>query len=161
MPQSYSKIYLHTIFSTKYRRPMIHPSVEEELYGALRGLFHEQGCIVIEIGGTFDHVHIVHTLPRTMSIAKVLESVKSLSTKGMKKDELLPEDFNWQDGYSCFSVDYRKLEGLILYVRNQKRHHYGDEYGEIVRMTFETEYKTILDAFDCDYDPQFLFPREK
>ncbi len=116
---------------------------------------------MIEIGGTFDHVHIIHTLPRTMSIAKVLESVKSLSTKGMKKDGFFPNDFHWQDGYSCFSVDYRKLDGLISYVQNQKRHHYGNDYGKIVRMTFETEYKTILDAFDCEYDLDYLFPQEK
>ncbi len=134
--------------------------MEEVVYGLLRGLFLEEGCFVVEIGGTFDHLHVVHTLPRTKSIAQVMESVKSLFTKGMKRQGILPDKFYWQDGYACFSVDYRDMDKLIAYVRNQKRHHYGDDYGNIVRMTFEQEYKTILDVFDCDYNPKYLFPSD-
>ena len=161
MPQAYSKIYVHTIFGTKYRLPLIHPSMEEALYGFLRTLFLAQGCFVVEIGGTFDHIHIIHTLPRTKSIAEVLEAVKSLCTKGMKSEGVFSQGFCWQDGYACFSVDYRKQNKLIAYVRNQKQHHYGGDSSKIVKMTFEQEYNTILDVFDCDYEPKYLFPTEK
>ena len=157
MPQSYSKIYLHTIFSTKYRQPMIQPSVEEDLYRLVRSLFLDQGCFVEEIGGTADHLHIVHTLPRTKSIATVMEAVKSISSKGMKTQGLFPPNFHWQDGYACFSVDPRNMDRLVLYVRNQKRHHYGDDIS-VLQHSFEIEYVTLLNAYDCDYSPEYLFP---
>ncbi|THH40520.1 IS200/IS605 family transposase [Neolewinella litorea] len=160
MPQSYLRIVLHTVFSTKYRRPTIHPRVEQELYSYLSRRLQLMGCRVYAIGGTLDHVHIVHGLPRTISIAKVLEDIKSQSSRWMGKNGY--PDFWWQNGYGCHSVDYRKVDGIIRYVERQKEHHYGSQenYRMTARLTFEAEMLKFLREFDLDYDPQYLFPSE-
>jgi len=159
MPQSYAKIYVHTVFSTKYRRPFIHPEVEEDLYACLRHRLQKQGCFVVAIGGVYDHVHLLHSLSRTKSIAKILEDVKSMSSKWMRAKGGLWAGFAWQDGYSSFSVDYRKMEGVKSYVARQKQHHYGGPEGRKLRLSFEKEYQTLLNAYDCEYDPRYLFPQ--
>ncbi len=158
MPSSYIRVILHTTFSTKYRRPYILPEYEEGLYQFISRRFREHNCNVIAVGGTLDHLHILHGLPRDISIADVMGKVKSLSSKWMKKQGCLK--FRWQIGYACHSVDYRRQAPIERYVRNQKVHHYGNQenYLEAVQqVTFEEEFKRILDSFDMPYDPAHLF----
>ncbi|MEO0787009.1 MAG: IS200/IS605 family transposase [Bacteroidota bacterium] len=162
MPSSYSRIILHTIFSTKYRRPIIHPDAEDKLYRFLRSRLEENGCIVYEINGAFDHVHLLHSLPRTKTIAKLMEDAKSLSSKFMKDQAHIPRDFEWQIGYATFSVDYRDMSGLRSYIKRQKEHHYGtvDQYWASVVYTFKEEFVELLDKYDCEYDSAFLWEIE-
>ncbi|MFK8161011.1 MAG: IS200/IS605 family transposase [Lewinella sp.] len=155
MPQSYARIILHTTWSTKYRMPYISVDIEKRVYRLITSLFKDHGCAVLEIGGTPDHVHVVHSLPRTKSVAEIMKAVKSVSSIAIKAMNPAYEWFSWQDGYGSFSVDYRKLDGLLAYVRNQKRHHgiKGD------RMTFETEYSKMLVAYGFpDFNPEYQFP---
>jgi len=154
MPQSYARIILHTTFSTKYRTPYLHPDIEKELFPLMTSFFRERGCTVLRINAVPDHIHIVHSLPRTKALAEVMEKVKKLSSKWLKTKGERFRCFAWQDGYASHSVDYRKLEGIFNYVDNQKTHHgFGN-----TRLTFEIEYRRILQAFDLEYDERFLFP---
>ncbi|MEM6395560.1 MAG: IS200/IS605 family transposase [Bacteroidota bacterium] len=162
MPSSYSRIILHTVFSTKYRKPLIHPDVEEKLYRFLRSRLEENGCVVYEINGAFDHVHLLHSLPRTKTIAKLMEDAKSLSSKFMKQQKLILNSFEWQTGYATFSVDYRDMSGLRTYIKRQKQHHYGtnDQYWASIVYTFKEEFVELLDKYECEYDPAFLWEEE-
>ena len=157
MPRSYSRIVLHTVFSTKYRQPLISPELEDGLYGVMGNELKKHGCDVIRIGGGFDHVHIIHTLPRTLTLATVIQEVKSRSSRWMNNRLPAEISFKWQIGYSSHSADYRKLNGLICYVENQKAHHYGTE-NEIL-VSFEQEYSKLLRAYGFDFDPALEFPR--
>lgn len=155
MPQSYDRIILHTTWSTKYRMPYIEANIEEKVHNLIAELFRGFDCIVLAVGGTPNHVHVVHSLPRTKSIAEIMKAVKSVSSNAIKRMNPEYEWFSWQDGYGTFSADYRKLEGLLAYVRNQKRHH-GLEGN---RMTFEDEYSKMLVAFGYpDFNPEYQFP---
>ena len=156
MPQSYDRIIIHTTFSTKYRHPWIDEKIESELHKVMTNCFASLGSIVLEINGTPDHVHIVHTLPRTKSIAEVLNHVKSTSSCWIKTKGEKYAWFGWQDGYGAFSADYRKLEGLLRYVRNQKNHHGLNNQ----LMDFEQEYTRMLIAFGYpDFNPTYQFPK--
>lgn len=155
MPQSYSRIILHTTWSTKYRMPYIHAGIEDRVHRLIADLFREHGCIVLEIGGTADHIHIVHSLPRTKSIAEIMKAVKSVSCIAIKEMGPDCEWFEWQAGYGTFSADYRKLDGLLDYVRQQKLHH--SRQGR--KMTFKEEYTKMLVAYGYpDFNPAYQFP---
>jgi REP element-mobilizing transposase RayT len=135
--------------------PYINSRIEKRVHSLITSLFQEHGCAVLEVGGTPDHVHVIHSLPRTKSMEDILKAVKSVSSNGVKALGPKYEWFSRQDGYGTFSADYRKLNGLLDYVRNQKRHHgiRGD------RMTFETEYSKMLVAFGfLDFNPEHQFP---
>lgn len=110
------------------------------------------------IGGTYDHIHLVHSLPRTISVANVLKDVKSLSCKWMKEQGRQYYAFEWQTGYSTFSLDYRNRKAVVAYVMNQKKHHYTGPEGRQLKLSFEHEYKKLLKAYDCEFDPNYLFP---
>ncbi len=97
MPQSLTQIYVHIVFSTEYRRPMILPSIEDELYQYLTNQCNLAGCIALEVGGHKDHVHILCRLSKHISIPKLLEKIKGTSSKWIKTKSQELSDFYWQD----------------------------------------------------------------
>ncbi len=105
-----------------------------------------------------DHVHLLHGLPRASSIASVMEDVKSRSSAWMKDQGY--GQFRWQGGYGCHSVDYRRMQGIKRYIQNQKAHHYGsaEQYLRKAEVTFEEEFRHLLDQFDLPYKEKYLFP---
>ncbi|NJC26997.1 IS200/IS605 family transposase [Neolewinella antarctica] len=155
MPASYDRIILHSVWSTKYRDPWIDLEIEAELHAVMAAEFHKWGCKVIEIGGTDDHVHVIHTLPRTSCAADVIAAVKSVSSGWISTVSNKYLGFRWQDGYGTFSVDYRNLTGLRSYVREQRAHH--TPKGNYPN--FKTEYTKILKSYGhADFTPQYVFP---
>ena len=156
MPQSYDKVVLHTIFGTKYRQPLITPEVEPVILEELVKNLAKHGSITIRINATENHVHIIHTLPRTISIADLLEDIKKFSSKDIKK--LLPNcrNFYWQDGYFVVSVDPRphKMTELIEYVDRQKEHHDSGNPD----ISFQVEILKILQSFGIHFEQRYLFP---
>ncbi len=152
MPQSFSRVVLHTVFSTKFRRPLIDGHIEPQLYAIITHLLRKKGCIRITIGGTPDHVHILHTLPRTERICDVIEEIKKVSSKWIKTKGSQYADFEWQIGYATHSADYRRLDRLKNYIRDQKMHHGIHDRG------FIREYSALLRAYGHEFDPKYQFP---
>lgn len=84
MPQSLSRILTHLVFSTKHRECSLTPEVQKELHPYLAGVLDNIECPALRIGGVDDHVHLFFGLSRTMSIAEVVEKVKTSSSKWIK-----------------------------------------------------------------------------
>ena len=104
MGQSLAKNYIHLIFSTKYREPLITDSVEGRLYAYLGGICRGLECSPIKVGGWLDHVHILCMLSKKIPLMKLLEDVKSDSSTWMKTNGIQFNEFYWQRGYGAFSV---------------------------------------------------------
>ena len=149
MGQSLVKNYIHIVFSTKYREPLIYPPHEEELHKYLGGTCKELDCQPIKVGGFSDHVHILCMLSKKIALMKLLEEVKSHSSKWMKtKDESL-SNFYWQDGYGVFSVNPAEVDKVIAYISNQHEHHN--------KKTFQDEYRAILKKYNVEYDERYVW----
>ncbi len=120
MGQSLVKNYLHLVFSTKLRNPIILPSCNLELYSYLGGICNNLDSQVVRIGGYSDHVHVLCMLSKKIALAKLLEELKSHSSKWMKSRDQSLKNFSWQDGYGAFSnmmkdtfgISYFALSGL-------------------------------------------------
>ena len=82
MGQSLVKNYLHLVFSTKHRQPLIHPPVEAELHAYLGGICNRLECQCIKVGGYTDHIHILCMLSKKIALMKLVEEVKSHSSNG-------------------------------------------------------------------------------
>src|SRR5438128_6742075 len=119
---SYVSSYHHGIFSTKERRPMITPALRQRLWPFLGGIARQNKMKAIEIGGVEDPVHILLSLPSTISIAKALQLIKGGSSKWVH--ETFPEQslFAWQVKYGSFRVGVSQLDKNIEYVRQQAKH---------------------------------------
>ena len=149
MGQSLVKNYMHIIFSTKYRQPLIYEPVEHELHAYLGGICKNLECHPIKIGGYIDHIHILCMLSKKIALMKLLEEVKSHSSKWMKTkgDDLT--NFYWQDGYGAFSVNPSEVDAVINYITNQKEHH--------SRRSFQDEYRGILKKYQVEYDERYIW----
>ena len=146
---SYVSSHIHCVFSTKERRPMIAPELRERLWPFMGGIARQNQMKAIEIGGVADHVHILLSLPSTVSIAKALQLIKGGSSKWVH--ETFPEHrlFNWQAKYGAFGVSVSQLGKIIQYIRNQEEHHR--------KMSFQEEFLALLKKHRIDYDERYLW----
>ncbi len=149
MPQSFSDVLIHLIFSTKNRYRFITPAVESELYAYICGIARELGCPILKIGGDSDYVHILFKLSRTETIAHFVEMVKKRSSKWIKSKGDSFKAFRWQAGYGAFSMGQKNVEHLIQYIEGQKTHH--------KTITFQEEYRRFLKAYGLDYDERYVW----
>ena len=149
MGQSLVKNYIHIVFSTKHRQQLIHPPVETELHSYLGGICNKLGCQVIKVGGFTDHIHILCMLSTKVALMKLLEEVKSHSSKWIKTKGAGYETFYWQDGYGAFSVNPSEVSTVIAQIANQQEHH--------TKKTFKDEYRSILKKYDVVYDEQYVW----
>lgn len=149
MGQSLVKNYIHIVFSTKHRLPLIHEPIETELYRYLGGICNNLECQVIKIGGYTDHVHILCLLSKKVTLVKLLEELKSHSSKWIKTKGVEYRNFYWQDGYGSFSVNPSQLEIVINYIANQKEHH--------SKKTFQKEYRAFLKKYEVEYDERYVW----
>ena len=148
MSQSFVQIYVHIAFRTKNNVYFISEEIEEELYSYIGGILKNYSSISIQIGGMSDHIHLLCTLPKTMTLPKLVEEVKKSSSKWMKTKGRKYEKFFWQDGYGAFSVSSSKVETVKRYILNQKEHHR--------KMSFIEEYKQFLDEYGIEYDDKYI-----
>ena len=149
MGQSLVKNYLHLIFSTKHRQPLIHAPVEEELHSYLGGVCKHLECPVINVGGYTDHIHILCMLSKKIALMKLMEEIKSHSSKWIKTKGDGYQNFYWQDGYGAFSVNPSDVDAVITYIEKQHAHHR--------KKTFQEEYRAFLTKYNVDYDERYVW----
>ncbi|MFA8437262.1 MAG: IS200/IS605 family transposase [Marinifilaceae bacterium] len=149
MGQSLVKNYMHIVFSTKHRKPLIHPPFEYELHCYLGHICKSMECYPIKVGGYTDHIHILCYLSKKVTLMKLLEEVKSHSSKWMKTKEESLRNFYWQDGYGAFSVNPREVDTVIAYITNQHEHHH--------KKSFKEEYRAFLNQYRIEYDEQYVW----
>ena len=136
MPQSLANVLIHLVFSTKHRTARLtSAALREELYGVIGRALQDVDCHPIKIGGVADHVHIFFALSRKVAIMKVVEEVKTESTKWLESEDSSLSEFHWQAGYGAFSVSESKRPQVIGYIEPQGEHHrkltYQDEFREL------------------------------
>ena len=149
MPQSLSKVVIHIIFSTKNREPWLDSAIRPRMHSYLATICRDLGGEALRVGGVGDHVHIVTTLPRTLSQAALIEQIKKPSSKWIKALETRYRGFFWQRGYGVFSVSQNQLEALLQYVQRQEEHHHT--------RTFQEEYRELLRRHNIEFDEQYMW----
>jgi putative transposase len=149
MGQSLVQNYLHIVFSTKHRQPLIHAPVESELHSYLGGICNKLECYVLKVGGYTDHVHILCKLSKKIALMKLMEELKGHSSKWIKTKGAGYENFFWQDGYGAFSVKGSEVDRVIAYITNQHQHH--------SKKKFQDEYRSILKKFKVEYDERYVW----
>lgn len=149
MGQSLVKNYVHLIFSTKHRVPLIYQPVQDELYSYIGDICKRLECQPIKIGGYTEHVHILCMLSKKIALMNLLEEVKSHSSKWMKTKSPDLKNFYWQDGYGAFSVNPSEIERVIDYINGQQEHHR--------KKTYQDEYRAFLKKYKVEYDELYVW----
>jgi putative transposase len=149
MPQSLARLLVHLVFSTKNRAPVLSPSIRETLHPYLAAVLEEHTCPSLQVGGVEDHVHLLFGLSRTLTVAEVVERVKTSSSKWMKTRGPDFESFYWQVGYGAFSVSQSNAAAVVRYIQRQEAHHR--------RTTFQEEYLALLNRHQIAYEADHVW----
>ena len=149
MGSSLVKINLHVIFHIKTTSPVIATDNLEQISKYIKGIINNVGGTLIQIGGVSDHIHILASLPKNMTISEFVKTIKVNSSKWIKTISNDYSQFAWQTGYGAFSVSPSILNNTIRYIQNQAEHHRVK--------TFQEEYKKLLDEYGIEYDERYVF----
>ena len=150
MPQSHAQVWLHIVFSTKERRPFLQrEDFQAEMFRMLAHHVNESKCVSASVGGHIDHVHLLVGLSRTITIAQLLENIKTETSKWAKKSEIGAGNFQWQNGYAAFSVSHSARNDVDRYIRMQAEHH--------SKMSFMAEYRMICKKHDIEIDERYVW----
>ena len=149
MGQSLVRNYVHIVFSTKYRQALIYPPYDKELYGYIGRICRNLECTPIKIGGYVDHIHILCRMSQKIPLMKLVEVIKSSSSKWMKTKDNSLKNFFWQNGYGAFSVNTRGVDIVTAYIARQYEHH--------TKKNFKKEYITLLKKHKVFYDKHYIW----
>jgi putative transposase len=150
MSQSHARVWLHIVFSTKQRRPFLRDEAfRSEMFRMLSHHVKESNCTSASVGGYIDHVHLLVGLSRTITIAQLVENVKTETSKWAKDADGGSSIFAWQSGYGAFSVSHSLLQTVDDYIRNQIEHH--------TKMSFQDEYRRMCENNDIEIDERYVW----
>ena len=149
MPNTYTQIYIHIIFSVKGRQSLIPKQHKSELHGYIMGIIRKKKQTVIQINSMPDHIHILVGITPDTTISNLVRDIKANSTKFINRKQWVVGKFQWQEGFGAFSYARSQLDNIINYIRNQEKHH--------SQKTFREEYLEILKRFDVPYDERYVF----
>ena len=149
MPQSLSKVIIHIIFSTKDRQAWLDRDVRPRMHAYVATVCRDLNAEALRVGGVADYLHVVTTLPRTISQAAMVETVKKTSSKWIKGLDPKYQQFYWQRGYGAFSVSPSQLEAVVKYVAAQQNHHRG--------RTFQEEYRELMRKHGVAFDERYVW----
>ncbi len=150
MPQSLSAVYIHLVFSTKERRPfLLDKAVRERLHGELGAISKTLECPPLLVGGVEDHVHLLCRFGRTITQAEWVKEIKRVSNAWLKEQGREYGDFEWQGGYSDFSVSKSNIGHVEKYIANQDEHHR--------KISFQDELRRLLRRHGVEFDERYLW----
>ncbi len=150
MPQSLARVVLHVVFSTKGRTPFLKDAdVRTELHAYMAGILQNIGCEPVVINGVEDYMHVLCNLPRTITIADLVEEGKKSLSRWIKTKGAAYHDFQWQAGYGAFSVSQSNVEQVRLYVENQEEHHRT--------LTFQDEFRALCRKHGVAVDERYVW----
>jgi REP element-mobilizing transposase RayT len=149
MAHSFTSSLYHCTFSTKGRRRLITPELQDRLWPFMGGIARDNRMKALVIGGVEDHVHLLLSLPSTMAIAKAIQLIKGGSSKWVHDSFPQHRDFTWQEGYGAFSIGISQVESTIRYILSQAEHHR--------RKTFQEEFLAFLKKHGIEYDERYIW----
>jgi len=134
MPQSLACLYVHIIYSTRDRTPLLTPVLRPRLYEYCAGILRSRGAVLASMGGTADHVHLLLSFGRELAVAEAVRLVKANSSKWIHETFPAQSAFGWQAGYAAFSVSWSGVAKVRAYIENQEEHHKGCSFQEELRL---------------------------
>ena len=123
MRANFTQLYVHCVWATWDRLPLITPDIQEVIYASIIEQCHQLGGTVIAIGGIEEHIHLLTGIPPTLSVSDLVKNIKGSSSHLITHKIKPCEFFKWQGSYGAFTVSYNDIGTVANYVRNQPFHH--------------------------------------
>jgi REP element-mobilizing transposase RayT len=136
------------VFSTKDRKPYFNEGDNERLNAYFGGMIRNMKAKLHIVNSTADHIHLAAGLHPDTSLSSFVRIIKTNSSKWLHDTFEAMQTFQWQEGYSAFSVSYSGIDKVIQYIANQQEHH--------KKLSFEEELVLLLQKHNIEYDPRYV-----
>jgi len=123
MRSPYTQLYLHMVWATWDRLPLITEAIKPRLYAAIAAKCRELKCVPLAIGGIADHVHVLVRLHTTVAIATLVKEIKGASSHLVTHEIAIGEFFTWQGSYGAFTLRKSEVPNVVAYIERQAEHH--------------------------------------
>lgn len=120
---SYVRIWIHVVFTTRGREPILSSELRSRLIKHIRENCRNKDIFLDSIGGWSEHLHLLISLGREQNIAKVMMLIKGESAHWLNKQSALRGKFFWQDDYYAISVSESQVDRVRDYIAGQEEHH--------------------------------------
>jgi putative transposase len=150
MPNTYTSLNYHIVFSTRHREAWLEKELRKELWAYMGGTIRGLKGVALAVNGWVDHIHLLVGLRPDHCISEVVRELKKASTTHLQQQRAL-SGFSWQDGYYAFTVSSRDIPAIKHYIDTQEEHH---SIGQAP--VFLDELKTFLKENNVEYDPRYL-----
>ena len=134
---SYSRVWLHLVWATLERRPVLAEGAASRLSGFLHDYSSEKGIYMRINYVNPDHVHALVDLPTSLSIEEMMQLLKGASSHWVNQSGLLSGKFAWGRGYGVFSVSHSGVGEVGDYIAGQPEHHRRRSFSEELRLLVE------------------------
>ena len=148
MANTYTQIYIQTVFAVENRISLIKDPWREELHKYITGIVQNNKHKLIAINSVPNHVHTFIGMKPIQSISDLLQDIKGCSSTWINEKGFVQGHFNWQAGYGAFSYAHSQIDTVVKYIQNQQQHH--------KKKTFRQEYIEFLEKFNVNYDERYI-----
>ncbi|MCL4512351.1 MAG: IS200/IS605 family transposase [Bacteroidetes bacterium] len=148
-PGVFTQIYIHLVFSPKYRERLLLKEIRSEVFSYISGIITNRKHKSIIINGMSDHAHILYGANPDDKISDLVGCIKRESSNFINSKNWFRGKFYWQDGYGAFSHGRSQLNDIYNYIAKQELHH--------KKRTFREEYTEFLKKFEVECDEKYLF----
>jgi len=149
MANTYTQIYIHTIFAVRGRQNVIRREIREELHRYISGIVRNKKQKVLAVSSMSDHIHLLIGLRPDIALSDLVRDIKANSSRFINDKRWTKGRFNWQEGFGAFSYSHSQLGTVIKYIEDQEKHH--------IKKSFKEEYLELLQSFNIEYDNKFVF----
>lgn len=141
---SFVKIWVHLVFATKNREPLLKKEFRHDLYKHIIENCKEKDIFLQTINGYTEHIHCLISLNKEQSISKVSQLIKGESSFWINKNNPTLDKFGWQDDYFAVSVSESQVETVANYIKHQETHHSKKSFdGEVNEFMTKYGWKLI------------------
>ena len=148
MANTYTKLNIHIVFHVKSTGVCIKYEDLPKIFAYIGGVIRNIGGYPITVGGIENHIHILATMPKTMSVSEFVQKVKANSSRWIKTLGKYYESFAWQEGYGAFCVSPSLLKKTIRYIETQEQHHH--------EISVRDEFIQFLKENGIEFDERYL-----
>ena len=149
MANTFSQLYVHSVFAVKGRENIINAKFKDELYKYICGIVNKNNQKVYSINGMPDHIHILLSIKPNCLLSDLMRDIKASSSKWINEKRFVQGKFQLQEGFGAFSVSQSQVDKVIAYIDNQETHH--------KKLAFKEEYIGLLKSYKIEFDEKYVF----
>ena len=121
------RLHYHLVWTTSGRQSLIDDSAERIIHTSIASTSRSLNLIPHAVGIVSDHIHVVASIPPTVSISEAIGRLKGASSHAVNDRAARTSPFRWQREYGALSVSDRGLPIVTEYALNQRQRHSSND----------------------------------